>query len=279
MSIYGNLINENFSINISAEYFNEMYFRNNSSAILTEASIVEITKNQMEKIKKIFIEFGLSFKVVFDNIKECSSNIVKILRTDGLNKNSIKKINSTFQKTLESIGKELKFQDIVIDNAELNNSDPGKVKAAIFLLINSLVLQAIIYIVLTVFFGNTSDILRDVLISPIFEEIAKAIAIKGNYIIEFDIVFDLWEAINYIPYALSLDISLFKTIKVRAVTTVMHNVTSAIQWIFSNTELLKNDEEDKDTVSFIGQVTGILIHIVWNLLSVKSKKFNDFLLK
>lgn len=217
---------------------------------------------------------------MYDNIVQCGSDIVKILRTDGLNKNSIKRINNTFQKSIESIGNELKFQDITINNDELKNNDPGKVKAAVFLFINTFICQIIISTVLIIFFGSVVGTnLLAIIVAPISEEISKSIAIKGGYIIEFNIILNSYEIINYVSNGTMSGLPLIKMIKARIRCSLMHITTSIIQWITSNTSLLKLNDENKDEVSFIGQLLGTLIHMVWNILALTSQKFTELVFR
>lgn len=78
-------------------------------------------------------------------------------------------------------------------------------------------------------------------------------------------------------------VGLVKIIKTRLLTVGMHLTSTIVHFLTTNKEIQKklglDKEEDKEKLSLIGFITGNLIHITWNSLSVFSTTFNKIIAK
>ena len=68
----------------------------------------------------------------------------------------------------------------------------------------------------------------------------------------------------------------WKVIKVRLKTATMHLATTFVQWFMSNKkiqEVIGINDNNKDVSSTVGLTIGVIIHSIWNYLSISSTKF------
>ena len=109
---------------------------------------------------------------------------------------------------------------------------------------------------------------------PIIEESCKAIAVKGNFEKEYNLVFNAFEFTEYIASG--------APVKGRIAVVAMHSLTTAINKVFSTEAFRKkfgisDDKDSKDKCTLAYFIIGNIIHVSWNAAAVFSPAFNAIL--
>lgn len=261
MSVYGKMV-----INISPEQINEIseYFINKSYFIIeSESSKIEEFQKGLEKF---FKNTGIKYTTIIEIITKAANDITEVIRVNGINKTSISNIVTIIETTIKQTTMNFSINDI--NSLKFKNYDANKIKNSFILLANVLIINTLFINVLMLLFGPTVGFyIGAVIIAPLFEEFAKKIAIKGDFSAEFTVVFNSSEFIQYV-FSYKELVGLTKIIKTRSMVVLMHVATTIIQYLSNNKKiqkLLKLDkEEDKDKLSMIGYITGVLLHSAWN---------------
>ena len=217
-------------------------------------------------------KLGLSNHFIIGTASNIAAGIVKIIKSEGINKDSKTKINklinTEFGKFVESINQ----TNIPEDSGK--KFSKAKLKKSIVLLCRVVFENSIIALVLSSLFGPVGNYITGIIVAPIVEEMAKSAAVKGNFIAEFQFVFNLFEFSSYMKNMAVNNAAGFtnthmgKFAIVRLATVGMHLTTSIVHYISSNSKLLQKlkikNEDDEKNAKGIGLIIGFLIHAIWN---------------
>lgn len=269
MSIYGKDIFEECDIvNISPETIQEMinYFGQFDYAI-NEAVI-----NPTEILTKIFTKLNVAQnkqKIITNAIKSTSSDIINNIMKNGINKQSrsfiAEKMSDLKSYILDILG------NVEYDMLEFANYDANKIIKSFVLVLLVSIANSIVIVLCTTLFPGVGTFIAYAIVAPIFEELCKAVSIKGEFTAEFAVVFNALEMSQYVTGIVANGGKLIDAVKIRLRAVGMHLTTTIIQWITSNKKIMEKlniDENDKDKISFIGQLLGTIIHGIWNGLAV-----------
>lgn len=281
MSVYGNRILREFysleNLNISAERICKL-----SEQFLSEETVIreakEAVDNQVEKTKEMLKKTGSDEKRITSKMTQTSNEVVDIVKSQGINKSTIQKISIKFQDFVAEIVDMLEFNST--DLLEFDKYDANKIKNSIILTEVAGLINTTVLIIGTTLFGKTVGSVLSVCISaPICEELCKQIAVKGDFVTEFTVVFNLMEASQYI-IRFTNDMGFMKILKVRLMAVTMHVTTTFVQWFMGNKKIQEKmgiDSKDKEKCSTIGYFCGVIIHAIWNSLATFSSSFNNFI--
>lgn len=215
-------------------------------------------------------------------IKNTSKEVADIIKKDGINKESKAKISSAFKKMLEEI--DIANDDILelskTDKDKLSKFDSANLKKAFLLLLEVIVISACASIIIAILFGPIAQTIIIGIVGPIIEELAKAVAVKGKYAVEYQVIFNLYEGTSYIIKGTASGVPFKNVLRARIAAAGMHVTTTVINWITSNPKIQEKlkikDEDAKKRIAFIGNVVGIIIHCGWNLSALKNGGDNAF---
>lgn len=240
---------------------------------LTEAEQLEILSESTSKTTNAYKKLGVKNPDKISSlVAKASSNIASTIKKDGISKSSKEHVQFILNQLYDNIEKNLEIQLDIKDSTD--TATATKIKQSVMLLFVVFTVSLVCSIVLcTVFGGTAGNILSAVIIAPIVEEASKQIAIKGNYIKEYTIIFNTFEASEYIIKYTLKGIPFLTMVKTRLIAAGMHVTTTIIQWLTQNTAIQKklgieNDEKGKDMLRTIGNVTGLIIHATWNTLAI-----------
>lgn len=284
MAVYGkvlDLLNE--TTEITADQINEMcLFFNNRP--LTESYINEAV-NQSCQVSGFFFKLGVQNPYLIEQrLKSAAGEIGSTIKKEGITSSSKKSIATSIRKCYEDIIDIIKCTDVDIPESIENTYDPNKLKNGILLTIADVLINTLCKSILEILFGsNIGTLLTAIIVGPIVEEISKHIAVRGEFAVEYTFVFNFYEVSSYINTMTNiLNMPLKNAIRGRLFCVGMHLVNTIINWLTTNKNVQKKlgleKEEDKDKLSLIGNITGILIHMTWNTLASFSKTFNSFIL-
>lgn len=279
MSIYSNYLTEEINITpeqirILQEYFEQFDY----SEVITESV------NPTENLTKLFTKLGIAQqkqKSINNSLQKSSKEIANVIIKNGINDQSKKTISNIISNLKNEILDIVK--NIDTDELKFEKYDANKINEALLLFIMMVMANSIIVSVCLIIFPGIGNIIGIGIAGPIIEEFAKAISIKGGFEKEFYVIFNMYEMMRYVPQIkiMNMDIPLSKAILSRLKVAGMHLTTTIIQWISQNEKILEKlniKKEDHDKIALIGQITGTIIHSTWNILGLKSVKFNNFIL-
>lgn len=283
MSIYGyGYMNEKYldQINISPKQISSI-FELNEEIVTNENGIDDF----LWRTNTIFFEkFGLGLSRSMGDIKDCIANCIDIVKTNGVGKQSTDKISLAIEDLVQSMAENINVESMIKEYPELGKYDKAKIIQSIILTIHVCVCNTIamyILIALSGFNVIVGQALSAVIVAPINEEMGKRIAIKGGFQAEYQVVFNIVEASQYIltmmgpgivgnPFAKK--ISFIQALKVRIFPILMHITTTIVQFLTQNkaiqTKIGLTKPEDKAKLSNLGYLIGMLIHGTWNFLAV-----------
>lgn len=287
--VYGNSVLLSYNqtlidnINISPDQINKFIESfNDNGEILTEAQIKKNSEEQFNKFKKFIDKSGnpkISQKI-HNNILKTSNEVVDVIKSEGINKTVFDKISAKFQTFVDDMVDSLEFDNI--DGLDFEKYDANKIKNAFILTTIAGSINTMVAIIVSAFtLGNTTaiNIATSCISAPIVEELCKQISIKGGYIKEFTVVFNMLEATQYIVVMTINGVNPVKALKVRLCAVGLHLVTIFVQWFTSNEKIQKAfgiiNKNDKEKSSTIGYILGVIIHSIWNSLACFSKTFNS----
>jgi Flp pilus assembly protein TadB len=217
-------------------------------------------------------------------VNTTARDIAKTIKEKGIGKESRKSILVSISDMMEEISDALnEFNDDLTINCEGTRANIAKALSLTIIAacINSLV-QVLFVIIITPVAGT---LIATCLCAPLVEEFCKRTAIKGKYIKEFTIVFNMVEFTQYVT-TFSKMFKLSKLVIIRLFAVGMHISTTITQWILDNPKLQeklgisKDDEDGQKKASLIGYILGVIIHAAWNTsaaLGPLAKVFEKFI--
>lgn len=265
---YQNEFSINSISNISESYNDELL----SESVITDS---------INTFTNVLMDFGITVGNFAENIQQCAEDIAGIIKKEGLNGKSQKKIISIFEKFIQTSG------DIYIDSSVIVSKNPSfaeieskRLVASLQLFMVVLMVNTLVGIVLQILLGRyIGHSLLAIIVAPIVEELSKSIAIKGGFVKEYTIVFNVLEARQYIKRAAPV-IGFSKIFIIRIKCALLHVTTTLLQWLTLNKNLLEKcgiNPDDTETVNFVGRIIAIFIHGTWNFLATFSETFNRFI--
>ena len=236
---------------IDAKFFKDREFAINEAA-------GELGKRFAEVCGKL----GIQYNAMYEDIKITANTISDILKREGLSNNSKRKIYKIADDFWNKMNVDLDIGIAISNNKQLSGLDPDKVSKSIRLLLFLMIVQLLIQTILIII--DPMGILTITIVAPVTEENAKMIAIKGGFIKEFTIVFNLFEFSGYVLRG--------APIIGRLAAVGLHLTTTTIQFLMRNTEILDklNIEEQNNRLKaqMTGHMIGVLIHALWNTTAI-----------
>ena len=203
--------------------------------VLTESFITDFCNTYTNTL----LDIGVANLKLVDNVKTCAEDISEIIKNEGLNGNSQKKIISTFESFVQSLG------DVYIDSKVITSKNPSiaemetkKVLASLKLFLNVYTINTIMGFIFSILLGlRIGRSLTVIIVGPIVEEMSKSIAIKGGFVKEYTVIFNVLEARSYIKRG--APIFGFRKMFVRMKCALLHVTTTVLQWLTLNGKLLE----------------------------------------
>lgn len=247
-------------------------FLDNNKSKMNDAAIKKLSGNVEEQL-------GIKNGFIISSSYIIAKDIVKIIKTKGINKESKEEIKKSFNTNLEKFCKSINAR-FNIDDEVAGKFSKANLKKALVLTFEVILENTILNMVLTLLFGpSIGTILTTVIIAPIVEEFSKSAAVKGDFIVEYMFIFNLFEFSMYMSTPIAYNNAVGKKVYsigkfaiVRLAAVGMHLTTSIINYISTNTKIMSKlgikdkDEENKEKPQIIGQTIGMLIHFMWNSL-------------
>lgn len=269
------------SIEISPEKINSIIESCNNINIyaLKEAGIIFEAANFDSQLSK----FGINKS----KINNSGEKIVSVIKKEGLNSGSKKKIHNIVSELFEEAAKDISIEKI-LENGKLKDIERSKLKRSLILLLWVLLINSLAATVLFIL-GPLGQFLTVSLVAPLVEESAKAISVKGDFEKEFWAVFNAFEFTSYIVKgapttiflkASGVDFGIKNLVRGRIAAVGMHTVNTVIHKVFDSEKFrrkfnIKDDKDAKDKSTFIGFVIAVLIHGTWNATAMLSPAFNS----
>ena len=268
---------------------------------LSEESITEAKEQYTDKMKKEFekvlernkVKDPDAYKKAAKKLKEqfgfdligVGGDIAKFafskLTKDGFSKEARKEIENYADKKFTEMAKSVKtvgddYVRATSTNKEYQkylNDDKAfskrKLTAAYNLLFRVLITNTIIHELLKLVFGPIGVSIWAVVCAPIVEENSKIAAVKGDFIVEYNLVFNAYEFTYYtITYGPAVGVA--NIVKIRLAVIGMHTTTAIVHWLADNPLLNKINKANKLEVgdnnkhTIVGQFIGTAIHMAWN---------------
>ena len=258
------------SPNVINEFFDNTYWSFESNQVLTETALDKL---------------GLGNST--GQINNAAKDIANIIKKDGVGKDSRNKIHNRVSKLFEDIAKNLSTKQIMV-NGKLKEMDTKKTERALTLLSWVLIISSLVSTLLTIFLGKAGGVVYSIAFAPVIEEASKSISIKGKFDKEYFIVFNIFEASNYI-ISLGVESAILKSmgikvpsmkqiIRARAAAVGMHGVTTLIHKLFNSDKFrekfnIGNDQDSKDKCTFASYIITTLVHSSWNAANTFSDTF------
>ena len=260
---------------------------------LTEAYMDQVlteSVNTSQYLGKILVRMNISASKYMSLMNKAIKDIATTVKTKGVNKESREKIRSIINKLWVDLGDALPdTTDLIKDYGnsgllvKFADLDQNKVTKSMILVLFSATVVGIVLPVLTILFGPTGTGIGATIMGPLLEENCKQIAIKGDFVKEYTMVFNTFEFSQYVLQIVGAGGPLGAAIKVRLLAVGMHLTTTLIQWLTNNPKVLEklhiDGEDDKNKASIVGHTIGMIIHGVWNGLASFSQTFNNYLMK
>ena len=202
---------------------------------------------------------------------------------DEINRYANKKyreISETIVSSYQSIdpgeiSNKAEFQKYINDKEHFSKA---KLTSAFNLLFKVLISCIIIQTILQIVFGPVGLIISTALVAPIMEENAKIVAVKGDFALEFSVVFNTFEFTEYVV-AYGPAVGFGKMIAVRALVVGMHLSTTLVHYLSNNKTIVSKinnpkkvsgyDTDDEDVkATLLGKFLGTTIHMVWNTVAI-----------
>lgn len=260
------------SPNVINEFFDNTYWSFESNQVLTETALDKL---------------GLGNST--GQINNVAKDIANIIKKDGVGKDSRNKIHNRVSKLFEDIAKNLSTKQIMV-NGKLKEMDTKKTERALTLLSWVLIISSLVSTLLTIFLGKAGGVVYSIAFAPVIEEASKSISIKGKFDKEYFIVFNIFEASNYIisqgvqPAILKSlgfkvpTIPMKHIIRARTAAVGMHGVTTLIHKLFNSDKFrekfnIGNDQDSKDKCTFASYIITTLVHSSWNAADTFSDTF------
>ena len=222
---------------------------------ISESYLLEASGPKPSDLKKIGIK-GAEGK-----LNKAANDIADLIKKNGTTSETKKQIHNIvsdlFQKLADNVDK-----TVITANPNLKNIESQrKTIDALTLLAWFLIIGNLISLVLCKLMGGLGGNLVVIVVAPIMEEACKAIAVKGGFEKEYNILFN--------SYEFSMYVSKGAKIIPRLAVVGMHTLTTIINKIFSTEDFrrkfgISDDKDAKDKCTLAAYVIGLFIHISWN---------------
>lgn len=237
---------------------------------ISESYLLEASGPKVSDLSKIGI------KNANGKLTKASKDIAETIKKKGVSSESRKHIYNIISDLFKDLADGIDAS--VIKNLPGLQSDDKevqkKVTKSFVLLAWCLVVSILTRMVLTSMLGIIGRYLMSTVGAPIIEESCKAIAVKGNFEIEYNIVFNAFEFTEYVKGGAS--------VKGRLVCVGVHTLNTMINKVFSTKAFRKkfgisDDKDSKDKCTLAAFIIGTIIHMSWNMAAVFSPAFNAIL--
>ena len=237
---------------------------------ISESYLLEASGPKVSDLDKIGI------KNANGKLTKASKDIAETIKKKGVSSESRKQIYNIISDLFKDLADGIDAS--VIKNLPGLQSDDKevqkKVTKSFVLLAWCLVASILTQMVLTSMLGIIGRYLMSTVGAPIIEESCKAIAVKGNFEIEYNIVFNAFEFTEYVKGGAS--------VKGRLVCVGVHTLNTMINKVFSTKAFRKkfdisDDKDSKDKCTLAAFIIGTIIHMSWNMAAVFSPAFNAIL--
>lgn len=237
---------------------------------ISESYLLEASGPKVSDLDKIGI------KNTNGKLTKASKDIAETIKKKGVSSESRKHIYNIISDLFKDLADGIDAS--VIKNLPGLQSDDKevqkKVTKSFVLLAWCLVASILTRMVLTSMLGIIGRYLMSTVGAPIIEESCKAIAVKGNFEIEYNIVFNAFEFTEYVKGGAS--------VKGRLVCVGVHTLNTMINKVFSTKAFRKkfgisDDKDSKDKCTLAAFIIGTIIHMSWNMAAVFSPAFNAIL--
>lgn len=237
---------------------------------ISESYLLEASGPKVSDLGKIGI------KNANGKLTKASKDIAEAIKKKGVSSESRKQIHNIISDLFKDLADGIDTS--VIKNLPGLQSDDKevqkKVTKSFVLLAWCLVVSILSQMVLTAMLGVIGQCLMITITGPVIEESCKAIAVKGNFEKEYNIVFNAFEFTEYVASG--------APIKGRLACVGMHTLNTAINKVFSTEAFRKkfgisDDKDSKDKCTLASFIIGNIIHVSWNVAAVFSPAFNAIL--
>lgn len=237
---------------------------------ISESYLLEASGPKVSDLGKIGI------KNANGKLTKASKDIAETIKKKGVSSESRKQIHNIISDLFKDLADGIDTS--VIKNLPGLQSDDKevqkKVTKSFVLLAWCLVASLLTQMVLMAMLGVIGQYLMVIVAGPIIEESCKAIAVKGNFEKEYNIVFNAFEFTEYVASG--------APIKGRLACVGMHTLNTAINKVFSTEAFRKkfgisDDKDSKDKCTLTSFIIGNIIHVSWNYAAVFSPAFNAIL--
>lgn len=262
---------------ITTEQINNLLREN--SCIVTETGeilmesapdIPGIVAKALKKPLSFFTAVGLNVNYIMRFATEMTTYSIITISSNGLNKRSFDMIA---KKNIELTNKFVKYImdstdfDKVAEKAHVPKNE--KLVQAFISTFTACIINVLFEGILSLFLTHSvARTATAILCAPIIEEMMKRIAVKGGYIKEFTIVFNLVEFSQYVgKFSAIPGIKILNLILIRLAGVGLHLVTTVIHWLSNNVPLLTKlgvRPEDHEKIEILGSALGVAIHCAWN---------------
>lgn len=230
--------------------------------VLSEAATKSAQDSMQMNIIKLANIIGTTPKAINDSISIAAATIIKHIKTYGT-KNLLDIVTDTVKKSIDSIANQIK----AASNRNLEiEVEPEKFGLCLLLLYMCILVNSIALIVLGTLLGQFGVFLRNTIVAPIIEELAKSIAAKNGCSTAFVTIFNFCEFNSYVfKYASSY--GLVKTIVVRLMVTQVHTFNQLIHTIANDSKfqkILNMNNYEKEKSGTIAYFICVFIHAFWN---------------
>lgn len=209
-------------------------------------------------------------------LTKASKDIAETIKKKGVSSESRKQIHNIISDLFKDLADDIdtsvikNYPGLQSDNKEVQR----KIMKSLTLLGWCMVVSILTQMVLTAMLGVIGQYLMIIVAGPIIEESCKAIAVKGNFEKEYNLVFNAFEFTEYIASG--------APVKGRIAVVAMHSLTTAINKVFSTEAFRKkfgisDDKDSKDKCTLASFIIGNIIHVSWNAAAVFSPAFNAIL--
>lgn len=207
---------------------------------------------------------------IINRTKICAKEIVEYIKVNGLNKSAFGKVTAIVGKYFGDVSKIISVDNKILNDKRFSNYDSDKLRNAANIFLHMIIWITICQIVISIFTFSipiVNNVLTCCIIAPIFEEYAKKLSTRSGCIKEFYIIFNTFEFAEYVILYTPI-VGLKNIVITRVVALGLHLTNTIINWLSDNKkvqELLNLDkEEDKDKLSALGYISGVVIHAVYN---------------
>ena len=266
--IYGNVFlpSEDYYRSYSAKECVD-FLEQIQNQIITESSIEETSLIINEQV--LYEAAGITKSDIESKAKPVANKIAKVIKEEGITETSKKTIAGIYEEFITNLSKSINIRtDWVCEKIgyEKNKDkyDISKLGKALELYLITGIAKFVVGVILLALHIYILNIVTE----PLIEEIAKSIAIKKGYMIEYTAMLTL-EIFNFGGkklIGLAGKGSIIRRVKVAA----LHCTSLLIQYLTTNEEIQKklkmDSEKDKEKLVFIGRVLGFLINVAMTAL-------------